>query len=177
MNLCKTALFVIMAIFSSTSTFAATGSGEAKAQLTNPLSIEQTAYIVDFGTVAIDPSAGTQTVSITASSTPVRTCPPSYVCSGGPIRAGNFLIKGLKYTPVYLDISGSTAILSDGAGNTLVFDPDFLGPSDTRATSLDGAGRKYENIGGSITFTGSEPAGTYSSSNAGGTGYQVNVVY
>lgn len=167
----KKVLFILNILLSST-VMAATGSGHAQAQLTKPLSI---AFVrnVNFGTISIDPSAGPQTVPITHFG--IITCPPTYVCAGSPIGAlMNF--NGAPSAPIFVSVSGETAVLSDGAGNTVTFDPAF-GSGDTHNTTLDATGYKALVMGGEVSFTGNEPAGTYSSSNAGGTGFQITVSY
>ncbi len=78
----------------------ATGTGEAQAELTQPLIVYET-KTVDFGTIAVDPASGAQTVSI--NNLGVITCPASYVCSGTPA-AGSVTAAGANSTMVHADI-------------------------------------------------------------------------
>lgn len=155
---------------------AATGTGEVQTVLANPLTVTNTQDI-NFGTIAIDPAAGTQVVSINPSSEAI-TCPPTYVCSESGAR-GRIRIDGAPSTIVNFSIEGELAILSDGLGNTLIFDPVLQTGTDTwlNTISLTQTGVINTSIGGSITFTGNETAGTYSSRNAGGSGYTFTVNY
>ncbi|MBN1783587.1 MAG: DUF4402 domain-containing protein [Alphaproteobacteria bacterium] len=164
----KQILFILGLLLTS-NTFAATGTGHAQTELTNPLSITETTSI-NFGAVAIDPAAGPQEMILSESD-----CPATYVCTGQRTD-GLLLIKGNPWSTVYVSIEGETAILSDGNGNTIVFDPS-LGGADTRALDIFPNGERTRTVNGKIYFTGSEPAGTYSSENAGGSGYQITVNY
>ncbi|MBN1783705.1 MAG: DUF4402 domain-containing protein [Alphaproteobacteria bacterium] len=171
MNIFKASLFVLSLTMASNA-FAATGTGHAQAELANPLSITNQQNI-DFGSVAIDPSAGTQTISISASTGGIA-CPATYVCdfSGTP---GRISIAGAG--SMRLSVGGSTATLSDGQGNTLTFDP-WIGSSKGESIGISFSGDSYVvSLGGEITFTGNEVGGTYSSSNTGGTGYQITLNY
>lgn len=103
----------------SSNAMAATGTGHARAELLNPLTVANQTTL-DFGKIAIDPAAGAQTLSMTSAG--VVTCPASYVCSGTTTE-GEILITGAPGGTVDISISGSTATLDDGAGHTLTFDP------------------------------------------------------
>lgn len=126
-------------------------------------------FDIDFGTIAIDPAAGPQTVSIDHES--VVTCPPTYVCSGTP-SYGRPMAQGAPNTMVNITIN-STATLSDGAGHTLTFTPTPV----NSYLSLNEAGVRSWRVSGSIDFTGDEAAGVYSTANAGGSGYTITVNY
>lgn len=169
----KKILFPIALLLAS-NVFAATGTGHAQAELSQPLTVENTQNI-NFGTISIDPGAGTQTVSLTNSS--VVTCPASYSCSGGA-HWGLIKVKGAQDQIVNVNMIGSTATLSDGSGNTITLDPWFSTGGDEYTKSLSSiSGELNMGIYASITFTGNEVAGTYSSTNAGGSGYTVTVNY
>ncbi|MBN1783659.1 MAG: DUF4402 domain-containing protein [Alphaproteobacteria bacterium] len=164
-------LFVFTAFFSF-NVFAATGRGEAQAELTSPLAVS--GDMVYFGEIAIDPASGPQMISIDIGSN--ITCPQTYVCTGFK-RRGYANITGAPNSLVTLDISGSTALLSDGNGHTIVFDPTLSIFGDTRSFSLNTEGKASSYVVGDLYFTGNEPAGFYSSQNAGGSGYIINVNY
>ncbi|MBN2780039.1 MAG: DUF4402 domain-containing protein, partial [Alphaproteobacteria bacterium] len=160
-NLFALSLFALGAMLTS-NTFAATGTGHAQAELTNPLSVANITN-ANLGIIAIDPGAGTQTVSI--SDAGAVTCPATYVCSGSPT-AGTIRVTGSVSTAVSVSIVGSTATLSDGSGNTLIFDPFFMwggSPVDSFTAPTNLSGNLGKNVGGEITFTGAEVMGTYSS--------------
>ncbi|MBN1783770.1 MAG: DUF4402 domain-containing protein [Alphaproteobacteria bacterium] len=171
-NLFKVSLFAMGVVLSS-GAMAATGTGHAQVELTNPLTVTNTTT-VDLGVIAIDPGAGAQTVSI-AAATGTVTCPATYVCSGTPV-AGSIRVTGAPSTAVNVDITGSTATLDDGSANQLTFDPIFDNATDQyNAFTLDGSGIGDFAIGGSIDFTGTEVAGVYTST--AGSGYTITVNY
>lgn len=167
-------LLFITALLLTSNVFAATGDGHAQAELAKPLSVThwQSVY---FGTIAIDPAAGPQVVELVGLSNSIN-CPATYVCSGSPTR-GVLQIRGAPNTSVQISFEGSTATLSDGLGNTVIFDPEYWTGVETASLSTSGSGDAYAEISGEITFTGTEPSGTYSSTNAGGSGYTVTVNY
>ncbi len=168
----KVSLFTLSVVLSS-NVYGATGTGHAQVELLNPLTvINQTT--LDFAQIAIDPSAGAQTLSMTPAG--VVTCPATYVCSGTTAN-GVLRITGAPGGSVSVSVTGQTATLDDGAANTLTFDPVFTGSTDTlAAVALDGTtGIADVDVGGSIDFAGTEVAGTYTST--AGTGYTVTVNY
>ncbi len=168
----RISLFAIAVVMSS-NVFGATGEGHAQVELLNPLTVTNQTTL-DFAQIAIDPAAGAQTLSMTAAG--VVTCPGNYVCSGVTTN-GELLVTGAPGGSVNLSITGQTATLDDGGGNTLTFDPEFTGAVDTlAAVALDGVtGQATVNVGGSIDFAGTETAGTYTSVN--GSAYVVTVNY
>lgn len=153
--------------------FAATGTGEAQAELTYPLGVSN-AQNANLGTIAIDPGAGTQTITLSLSNT--VNCPATYVCTGSA-QTGYLQVTGALSTSIYIDITGSTATLDDGSGNTLTFDPFLFSTLDTQTITVGSGGSTFVSFGGTIEFTGNEVVGTYSSNNAGGSGFTVTVNY
>lgn len=166
-------LFTFLVLFSY-SGFCATGSGHVQTELTAPLSIE-TVKDINYGTIAIDPAVGSYALRLEGNGS--VTCPSSYVCTGTTSR-GEYNITGAPSTPVSISMTGSTATLSDGVGNTLVFDPSFYTGGDSlTGFSLGGSGTLFFAVEGKLYLTGNEVAGTYSSQNAGGSGYTITVNY
>lgn len=168
----KTSIFAMGLVLSS-GAFAATGTGHAQAELTHPLTVTNN-QDVNFGVIAIDPAAGPQTVPVNGAH--VVTCPTTYVCSG-TTHGGNLALTGAPNTTVDINLTGSTAVLSDGTGNTLTFDPSFGNSTDASSTTLLGDGTRNILIIGELSFTGTEPAGVYNTTNAGGSGYILTVNY
>ncbi len=168
----RMSLFAIAVVMSS-NVFGATGDGHAQVELLNPLTITNQTTL-DFGQIAIDPGSGAQTLSMAAGGT--VTCPTNYVCSGTTTN-GELLVTGAPGGSVNLSITGQTATLDDGGGNTLTFDPVFVGDVDTLSSvPLDGTtGQVTIDVGGAIDFAGTEIAGTYTSVN--GSAYVVTVNY
>ncbi|MBN1783887.1 MAG: DUF4402 domain-containing protein, partial [Alphaproteobacteria bacterium] len=156
----------------SSGVMAATGTGHAQVELTNPLTVANIAN-VNFGTIAIDPAAGAQTVSMAAGTV---TCPATYVCSG-TTNPGNLLVTGAPSTGITIDVTGSTATLSDGSGNSLTFVPYFAPGVFTLPATLAANGTIQTGVSGTIDFAGTEVAGTYNTTNAGGSGYTITVNY
>lgn len=153
----------------STGVFAATGSGHAQAELSTPLMVE-TVSPVNFGTISIDPSAGPQILEVHDD------CPATWVCTSRS--RASFRIHGAPNTGIHLDFSGETATLTDGAGNSIIFDPWFgpgFGDSTSTATFEDGT--RIMSVRGYMHFTGNEPAGSYSTQNAGGSPFTLTVNY
>ncbi|MBN2779624.1 MAG: DUF4402 domain-containing protein [Alphaproteobacteria bacterium] len=167
--------FFVFGFFFVSSLEAATGSGHVQTELSQPLSVAET-QTIDFGTIEIDPSAGPQTVSMNARYEDI-TCPATYVCQASGTQ-GLITTSGLDNQLFHISLSGSVAILSDGQGNILTFDPFFWNELEEKNTYIpSGNTSTFEWIGGTLSFTGDEPAGTYSSSNAGGSPYVVTVNY
>lgn len=162
----------IAGLLTSPTAFAATGTGEARVSLSTPLSVSID-QPVRFGAIAIDPSAGPQTIELYNGV--ITNCPASYVCSGS-VNQSLLTVSGANWQDVSVSVSGSTATLDDGSGNQLVFDP-FLGSGKTETFNYNlGAGGSFLwSVGGTIDFTGNETAGTYTSQN--GSGYTVTVNY
>ena len=90
---------------------------------------------------------------------------------------GIITIHGAPNTEINLSIEGEVAILSDGSGNTISFDPAINGITDTAVYTLPAGGNVFWNIGGVMSFTGNEPGGNYNTTNTGGHGYQATVNY
>lgn len=179
----KKILFPIALLLAS-NVFAATGTGHARAELSAPLSVTNT-QDVNFGTIAIDPGAGSQNVSYTNQSG--ITCPSGYVCSGTP-QLGIAQISGAPDSSLSVSIAEGMTVLSNG-DKTINFDPYFTwysyayssgggsGNIHNKTFSQNPATSIELRIGGTLYFTGSEDAGTYSSRTAGGSGYQITVNY
>ncbi|MBN1784033.1 MAG: DUF4402 domain-containing protein [Alphaproteobacteria bacterium] len=162
-------LFFIFTLLVSSNSFAATGSGHAQAELSTPLSISNSVQL-NFGTIAIDPGSGGQVLWIGISDN--IACPATYVCTGSP-QTGHLIIQGAPSSLVNVSVV-SNAVLSDGNGNTLIFVPNIGGGTEK---TLSESGSLDIAYNGTISFTGSEVIGTYSSSNAGGSGFQVTAIY
>ncbi|MBN1783835.1 MAG: DUF4402 domain-containing protein [Alphaproteobacteria bacterium] len=167
-------IFGLFSCFLCMSSVVIGANGTGAVEFLAPVAVQHTQN-VNFGTVAIDPTAGTQTVtrSVTTGS---RVCPAAYVCTGTS-QNGLFTITGYPSASISLSVVGQLATLSDGAGHTLTFDPTFYDEVDSTTRVLDASGVKVFSVGGSITFTGNEVAGTYSSQNSGGSGYTITVNY
>ncbi|MHA1550091.1 MAG: DUF4402 domain-containing protein [Alphaproteobacteria bacterium] len=164
----------LVALFAiSSSAYAVTGDGHARITLLEVLAVTNTAD-VNFGEIAVDPAAGLQTITIDTSDT--VSCPGTYVCSGAPA-SGSLAVQGAPSGTVDISVSGTTATLDDGGGNTLTFDPYFVGSVESLASvSLDGAGQATIPVGGTLDIPALTPvAGTYTSQN--GSAYTVTVNY
>lgn len=166
----KHSISFALVLLLSSGVFAATGTGHAQAELSTPLGVESVQDL-SFGTVAIDPDGGPQTITMLSNGT--RACPASYVCSGASSVA-RLRITGRPSTSAYVTTTGSSAVLSDGSGNTLTFVPD---QTSSWGIYIDGSSAHTISLGGTIDFTGNEVAGVYSSRNSGGSGFLVTVAY
>ncbi|MBN2676222.1 MAG: DUF4402 domain-containing protein [Alphaproteobacteria bacterium] len=168
----KLFLGVLFTFGSLSSIHAATTTGEAHVNMITPLSIEETQSI-DFGDVAID---GPGTLSMDSSGN--ISCPSAYIC-GGTVISASFTISGKENTEVSITTNGSTARLAyNGLGlDSLLFTPVLSTDGTGGSLTLDESGSGIITAGGSITFTGSEKAGTYISNHVNGWGYQIDIIY
>jgi len=138
--------------------------GKASAVIVEQLGIESVADM-DFGTI-IKPTYGGNVV-LNASN--YVTCPDNYnwTCTGTPV-SGKFMVYGANGT---VNVTYTSGVLSDGNGNTMNL--TISGSSTLSITN----GRGSLSVGATLRIGDTTPAGSYSTSNNGGTPYTVTVNY
>ncbi len=131
--------------------FATDQTGNASAQIQQAISItEDTA--MDFGTVAVDGSGGTVTISTAGA----VTGPAGYTFSGSPA-AGTFTASGDTSTAVTISFTAGS-LTGPGTAMTLNnFTHDAGGTPTT-----DGAGDLTFNVGGDLVVNAAQASGAYS---------------
>lgn len=144
-------------------------NGTATATAITPLSISE-ALPMGFGMVAGGTLAGTVVLDINGNRT---TTGDGQILAAGAGTAATFNVSGeqsLSYV-----ISYGSGVLSDGLGNTMSVN-NF---TDNRAGvgTLSAVGTDTFNVGATLTLYPLQPAGNYSTANAGGTPYSVTVNY
>ncbi len=165
----KKYLAIILTLISFQSQ-ALTGDGEAKINMIKPLTLTQT-QSVDFGNIAVD---GAGVVYLSG-----KTYHEKIYCSGFNSHScpslgtrGLFLISGKEKTSVSLSIVRG-GILANENGDIVTFSPEI----NTENTTLNYKGERVIKVGGTISLSGNETAGEYSTLNSGGSPYQINVIY
>lgn len=155
--ICVTAL--LGGTYTSTS-IAATANGSAQAIVVQPLTLVETTTM-DFGTVAgagnitITPGSGTATVTGTATSSGVT--PAQFTVTADALAS---------YT-----VSFVSGIISDGSNLINV------ASISSNASGVGTGAAELFDVGATIGLVGTEPSGTYNTTNAGGVQYQVTVNY
>ena len=140
----------------------ADADGNASVVIVNQVGIESVEDM-DFGTLISPGYDGVFTLSTSG----LLTCANNWVCSGSPT-AGKFKISANNAS---VNVTYQNGVLSDGTGNTL----PLTVTGDTRVTMVHGEGTL--SVGATLNVPWGTSAGTYSTSNAGGSPYKVTVDY
>ncbi len=161
-------LFALTVMMGSNAVEAVTADGEARINMIQALTLTQTQSI-NYGDVAVD---GAGAVNMAHSSGAIA-------CSGFTSHScpatgstGEFSVAGKSNVSVAVSVS-TNATMAHADSSTLTFVPSLSSTSVT----LDGNGGGNVSVGGAVALTGTESAGEYSTTNSGGTPYQINVVY
>ena len=155
----------IAGMFVSTAN-AANVQGTATAELVAPIAIVQNAQM-DFGTLSGGAGVGTVVLDTAGGRT---TTGDAVVVPSGAGAAGNFTISGESGRSYILTIS-ATATISDGT-NTMTVN-NF---TNTSSGTLPAATEIF-TVGATLNLGANQPAGTYTTGNAGGSTYTVTVNY
>jgi Domain of unknown function (DUF4402) len=110
---------------------------------------------MEFGKIAVS-GAGTVVLNTTAN-TRVKTGGASLV-AGGTVRRGRVVVNGTASTPVNISLP-SGILVTGSSGGTATLNPTING-GPVQTTSA--AGNLTIRFGGTLTFTGPAPSGTYS---------------
>lgn len=165
----KAGVAALLASVYSTSASADIIDGNATANVIAPLLLAETTAM-NFGDVAGGTAAGT--VELDTAGLRTATGDASALASGAGT-AGQFTIEGAAGLAFTLSVTG-TATLSDGT-NTMTVDTFTENGS---AVTLSGSGTPDSfQIGGTLHIGASQPAGAYSTLNAGGVPFAVTANY
>ena len=138
------------AVASSTA-FATDQTGNASAQIQQAISITEDTQM-DFGTVAVDGTGGTVTISAAGA----VSGPGGYTFSGSPA-AGTFTASGDASTAVTI---GFTAGSLTGPGTAMTLNNLSHDAGGTPTT--DGSGDLTFNVGGDLVVNAAQASGAYS---------------
>lgn len=161
----KIGLAAVLASLYGSSLTAATFNGVATANVIAPLVLAQTTNIT-FGTVAVGTGGGTVVLDTAGARTVTG---DANAIAGGAGAAGVFTINGENAQAYTMSIAAG--VLSDGGGNTM-----SVGTYTYTPPALTGAAVAF-NVGATLTLGASQPAGAYSTANAGGTAVVVTANY
>lgn len=110
---------------------------------------------MEFGKIAVS-NAGTVVLN-TGSNTRTKTGGASLV-AGGTVRRGRVVVNGTPSTPVNISVPASIVVTGSGGGTGTLTPAINGGPLQTTSA----AGNLTIRFGGTLTFTGPAPAGSYS---------------
>ncbi len=136
---------------SASGAFAADLTGNANAQIQQAISIVENTSM-DFGTIAVDGSAGTVTISAAGA----VSGPAGYTFSGAPA-AGNFTASGDATTAVTISFTAGS-LTGPGAAMTL----DTLVHDAGGTPTTDVAGDLTFNVGANLGVNLAQVSGAYS---------------
>ena len=162
-----TILSVLGLTFLFQKAYTASTSGTATVVILADLTVTQNTEM-DFASILPPAGGGTATIPKTADTI---TCVAGGTCTG-TVSRGKFGITG---TDGSVTISYSDGTLSDGT-NTMALDVSSGTINNDTSATISG-GTATLNVGGILTIGASQAAGTYNTSNAGGSAYTVTVNY
>ena len=160
-------LFVVLAGYSVTSMAQVSATASSTAAVITPIAISKTQDL-NFGTLAVSPTvAGTLAISPAGTRTPTGGVTLPAVT--GTVTPAIFHVTGLGTSSFAITLPGSIT-LDDGSSHTMSLGTFVSTPSGTG--SLVG-GALDVNVGGTLTVTAAQAAGTYTNA----AGLQVTVNY
>ena len=161
-------LALVLAAGFATSANADTANGRVDATVIAPLTIAAGNDML-FGSVA--GGTGTGTVVLTTGGGISTTGDATAVPASGA-QAGTFDISGAPGASYAISFSAS-GTLTDGGSNSMTVD-SF---SDTASGTIPGGGTETISVGATLNVGASQAAGSYSTTNTGGSAYTVTVNY
>lgn len=135
---------------------AADSAVPANARILTPLVLEKLSDL-DFGRIIVGDVIGTQMVGIDPVNGDLVGCTNGVTCLD-PAQRASFFVHGTVDARVNIYSGSST--LTNGAGDTLVFNPSHPGSTLLPSWS-SGSGRGFFAVGGYITLSATTPEGTY----------------
>lgn len=146
-------------------------SGRADTFVITPLTLSP-GLNMDFGQIASGSSGGAITLDATSGTRIVTSGNADVVSGGTPGTPGTFTIQG--NTGLSFNVSYGNGLLTDASGGNGITISNF---TDTTAAMILTGGADTFSVGATITLTGSQPAGSYSTANPGGSPYTITVNY
>jgi hypothetical protein len=168
----KVALVVTMAGLSTSLYAVDTADGTATATVVAPITVaENTA--MSFGDIAVGVGGGTVVLANTGGGrTPSGDVEVLATTAGTSAVFDVTGLNGATYSISYTQ----DAILSDGSGNSMTALATSFTDSNSGTGSIGAAGDSF-SVGATLTVTGGQAPGSYSTANVGGQPYQVTVNY
>lgn len=151
-----------LALCGAGSAMAATATATSTSTVITPIAITNTANL-SFGNIAGGGTAGTVTVSPNGT----RAVTGGTVTAGGSPTAAQFSVTGQSGLTYAIDLSGTSATLSDGGSNSMAFTSisDTTASAITTGNATSGTltgGAQTIYVGGALTVGANQAAGTYS---------------
>lgn len=159
-------LFVAVAGFAVTSKAQVTATASSSATIITPIAISKTADL-NFGNIAVSPTVP-GTVALATSGTRTPTGGVTLPAVTGTVTAASFTVTGSGTSTFAITLPG-TISLSDGATHTMSLGTLVSNPSGTGTLA---AGTATVAVGGTLTVSAGQVAGTYT--NAAGLAVTVN---
>jgi hypothetical protein len=166
---------VILLAFTAATFAQVSATAVATANIVSPIAITKTLDL-NFGNIAVGAAAGTVVMDPAGLRTPTNVTLPVIT---GTVTPATFTVSGTaSYTyAITIPAAATTTTISDGAAHTMTVNNWTSTPSGTG--TLDGVtGQQTLTVGATLNIGASQASGSYSSSNAGGTGdFTVTVNY
>ena len=140
----------------------ATGTGDAKAKIVNPVEIQKTQDL-NFGTML----GKANTVTVSSAGARSASDGTGLVNDSNTPTAGILQVTGPNNQPITVTLPGSATVRS---GNNSMEISNFSSPESGERT-LDGTGKLTINIGGDLAVTEGQAAGDYTGT------YTITVTY
>ncbi|HET9355307.1 MAG TPA: DUF4402 domain-containing protein [Sphingomicrobium sp.] len=142
----------------------ATETGTAKVRILQPLSIDATGGLLDFGVLVKSTTVAAASYydfSVATDGT-FGGCDTNWACSAAK-SAADFTVSGATDESVQVTIDASVDLDGDPANDYLVVDFDLSGDtdSDNDVDLVLAAGSADFSVGGTLTVRGDVPTGTY----------------
>jgi len=167
---------IAIAAFSATATksFAqqsSTDNADAHATVVTPISIVKSTDM-DFGNVAVGGSGGTVVLTAGAVASRSTTGNATLPATTGTVGAASFDVSG-QAGYVYSIALPSSITITDGSSHNMTISSILSSPSAVSGGTLDGSGHQTIYVGGTMTLSGTQTAGTYNTVSP----FDITVVY
>ncbi len=148
------ALFAAATLTSGTA-FAATGTGQARANIVSPITVAESS-VLDFGTIITTGGATNGTVLISTNGT--RTC-GVVTCTGGTPAAGAFNVTGSVGSTVSVSLPATVTLRNANSVAMTATLSSSLASANNRLSLTNGTGTF--SVGAELTVAGSQQDGAY----------------
>jgi hypothetical protein len=165
------ALTIVMLAFAVSSFAQSSATASVTAVILTPIAISNTVDM-DFGILAGSVAPGTCDLATDGSRTATGGVT---IMAGGTPAAASFNVTGSAGAVYTITLPAGATTVSDGLGNTMTVNAWVSNPTPTGTLVL---GASTLLVGATLNVGASQPAGTYNTSNAGGSGeFTVTVNY